>query len=384
MKIKNKKTLAILLSTVMLTAIAAKPSFAVFTGTSLDLEPADDYVPKVYVKNITAGQYIVNDFLSFKGDFLFTTDDVVDYGLFQDTPSHFFIREISGTGTVYGKKSLMQISVLLGDQTPFGSDAFVRSTLGARTFAPSLLSPQITPFSTTTQSLPGMGISFTDDFGQNAFGIYCFYNKNPANAVPQINADIRYAFGAGESLFDTDIGVTLPDASSASGTRFQIQQAILRADISSLFSISGRLQLFLQAGISDITLPDTAPVALENIFFFAEPRIILPSCDLNISFFCLTDDSLQNLQGITKPLGCSLNLESADFLFLNHTATGGITATACSGRTPSTGNLDVIITPYLDYSLFSGSFNTSVTFHPLSYNSLSDFFKVSLSYKAQL
>lgn len=386
MKFTFKKTLTVILSLIILSTAAAQSSFAGFAGVSVDVQPAEDATPEVYAKGVAAGQYTLSETLSFKGNFQFATGDIASNGLFQETPSLFSIRELSGTYTYFAEESLMQFSVLLGDQNSFGSDQFVRNTLGVRRFVPSLLISEITPVSAGMHGFSGIGLSFIDDFGPNALGVYCFYDRDTENDYPQLNTDLQYAFEAGSSLFDTNAGFTLP-VESMTDTGEQvfilIRKVVLRGGISSLFTISDRMQLFVQAGISGIVIPDMTPIGLENVFFFAEPRITLPGLDMNISFFCLTDASLRNLSLISKPLGCNINFQTLSFPLFSHSASVGLNAAACSERSPAPDSLDVVIAPYMNYSLFTGNFNTAVVIHPMSYDNVSEFFKLTLSYKAQ-
>ncbi len=386
MKLNFKKTLLIILSASLLTLAAAESSFSGFAGVNLDVKPAANYIPEVFTQGVVAGHYALNESISFKGNFQFATGNIVSSGLFQSTPSTFAIRELSATYTFYGKRSAMHFSALIGDQNSFGSDSFVRQYLGVRKYSPSLMTPLITPFTAGMHTETGAGLSFADDFGPNALGVWCFYDKDDGTGKHQINADVQYAFLAGSSIFDTSLGITLPIENGTSGGQSSIQKVLLRGGTSTILNISGRMQLFFEAGVSGVSLPDYTPIGLENLFLFAEPRLFLPHCNLTLSFFCLSDSSLSNLPLITKPLGCNINFETLSFYLFKHTASAGIDIAACSPRDldmTGTNGLDVIIAPYMDYSLFSGNFKISTEFHPLAYADIAAFFKTSISYKAQ-
>lgn len=388
MEMKFKKTLAILLSTILITTVSAESSFAGFAGVSLDVQPEKDSMPELFVNGVVAGQYFLSDALSFKGNFQFGTADISSHGLFQDTPSTFSIRELSATYTLFGETTVMNFSALLGDQSSFGSDTFVRQYLGVRNFSSKLLTPLITPSASGMNGFSGLGVSFTDDFGPSALGVYAFYDKDKVRNNHQLNADIQYAFQPGDTVLDTMFGVTVPiENSTPSGDKVfvLIRQVKFRAGISSLFSISDRLKLFFQSGISDIVLPDFSPVSLDHLYLFVEPRVSLPLFDLNISFFCLADSTLKNLTCITRPLGCNLNVQTLPFYMFNHTAHAGLNIAACAPRTMNAAGdaTDVVIAPYLDYSLATGSFNTNITIHPLEHEDVSKLLKFSFSYKAQ-
>lgn len=388
MELNFKKTIAVLLSGIIITTAAAEPFFEGFAGASLDMNLSDDFIPGVYLQGDVAGRLEMNDSVSFKGDFQFTTSDIITHGLFQTTPSSFSIRELSAAFTLYGHSSIMQITTLLGEQTPFGSDAFVRKALGIRNYSSTLLTRKTASGSAGMALFPGMGISFTDTFGSSALGIYCFYDINDTNDTSQINSDFQYAFNMGNTILNVTAGATLPvETSQGAGGKLSvsIRKLAVRTDISTLFSISDRVHLFFQAGTSGLSILNNTDFRPESLYLFAEPRISLPVCNLNISFFCLSDETLKELTLITKPIGCNLDLQTLPFLLLQHTATAGINAAACSPRTvtPDTQQLDVIIAPYLEHSLSSGILNTSAVFHPLDYSDTSKFCKISISYKAQ-
>lgn len=386
MKLNIKKPLFVILSASLLTLAAAESSFSGFAGASLDVKPSSSYIPEVFTQGVVAGQYAFNESISFKGNFQFETDNIVSSGLFKSTPASFAIKELSATYTFYGKSSAMHLSALIGEQNSFGSDTFVRQFLGVRQYSPSLLTPQITPFTAGMHTKTGAGLSFADDFGPNALGVWCFYNKDTATGKHQIHADFQYAFIAGSAIADTSFGITLPVENNPAGGQSAIQEILFRGGASTVLNISGRMQLFLEAGISGVSAPDYTPISLDNLFLFAEPRLFLPHCDLTLSFFCLSDSCLSNLTSITKPLGCNINFKTLAFYMFRHTAYAGIDIGACSNRTldtTGTDGLDVTVTPYLDYSLFSGTFNIAALFHPLAYADITDFFKISISYKTQ-
>lgn len=389
MELKFKKILAVLLSILILTAVSAESSFVGFAGVSVDIQPADSALPEVFALGDIAGQYSLNDSLSFKGNFQFATGDIVSHGLFQETPSTFSIREISANYTMFKEGTIMNFSALLGDQNSFGSDDFVQQLLGVRKFSSSLLTPHITPTTAGINGFSGIGVSFTDDFGPDALGVYAFYDKDDETDNPQLNMDLRYAFQPGDSILDTTFGLTFPvENETPSGDKVfvLIRQVIFRAGLSSLFSISDRMQLFFQTGISDINIPELNAIKLDDLYLFVEPRVSLPKCDLNISFFCLSDSTLKHLPVISMPLGCNLNVQTLPFTLFSHTASAGIDIAACSSRNidaAGSENLDVIIAPHIDYSLFTGKFNAALSLHPLDYADVSKLLKISFSYKAQ-
>lgn len=389
MEMKLRKALAVLLSTILITAASAESSFVGFTGISLDVQPESKALPQVFVNGVVAGQYTLNDSLSFKGNFQFGTGDIVSHGLFDETPSTFSIREISGTYTHYKDDSIMYFTALLGDQSSFGSDAFVQQYLGIRNFPSKLLTPRITPASSGMNAFSGIGIAFTGDFGPDALGVYAFYDRDKINDYPQINTDLRYAFQPGNSVFDATLGITFPvETETPSGEEVfvLVRRMIFRTGISTLFTVSDRMQLFFQTGLSNLVVPDLTAISLDDLYMFVEPRVSLPSCDLNISFFCLSDSTLKNLPFISKPLGCNLNIQTLPFALFGHTATAGMDIAACSARNPDIAaaeGIDVVFVPHIDYSLFTGNFDCSITVHPLDYADVSKLLKFSLSYKAQ-
>lgn len=389
MEMKFRKLLTILLSTLFITAVSAESSFVGFTGIALDVQPESKALPQIFATGVVAGQYTLNDSLSFKGNFQFSTGDIVSNGLFRETPSTFSIREISGTYTWFKDGSIMYITALLGDQGSFGSNSFVQQYMGVRNFSSALLTPSITPASAGMNAFSGIGFSFTGDFGSDALGVYAFYDKNPKDSGTQINTDLRYAFLPGSSVIDTTFGITFPiETETPSGEKvfFLIRKIKFRTGISTLFTVSDRMKLFFQTGIAELVIPDLMAIGLNDLYLFVEPRISFSSCNMNISFFCLSDDTLKNLPFISKPLGCNMNVESLPFSLFNHTALTGLNFAVCAAKDPAVAaseGIDVVAAPYIDYSLLTGKFNCSFTFHPLDYADVAKFFKFSLSYKAQ-
>lgn len=389
MEMKHRKILIILLSAILLATVSAESSFIGFAGVSLDVQPEKDSVSEVFANGVIAGQYSLNDTLSLKGNFQFGTGDIVSHGLFQETPSVFAIRELSASWNIFKEASVITLSAVLGDQSSFGSDAFVRQHLGVRNFSSSLLTPLITPVSAGMNGFSGIGGSFVGDFGPKAVGVYVFYDREKATENPQINADVQYAFQPDNAVLDATFGMTVPfEQTTPSGEKVfvLIRQVKLRTGISALVNISDNLQMFFQSGISDIILPDFPPISLDHLYLFVEPRLSLPLCNLNISFFCLSDSTLRDLTFISQPLGCNLNVETLPFPMFRHTASTGINIAACAGRNilgASEQGTDVVIAPYLDYSLATGTINTTITVHPLDYADVSKLLRISFSYKAQ-
>jgi len=371
--------------------LSAESSLSSFAGVDIDFIPIKNGTPKLMLNGVFATQYNLNNNLLFRGCFGIKTDDIIENGFFQDTPSYFTINEFSAAYKLPTGLITQQIAIFMGKYESLGSDEFMQKNFSSINYASLLFSKKLSLFSEGIINYSGVGLSYSMRFSTpQALGFYFYYDKK--YTFNFLNFDLRFSSAFDTVLFDIGAGIALPLETTDSNDS-EVFLLIRRCDIHAGFSLllgnNPVTNLFIQAGLQRIQIkpmPDTTNISLKDVFLFVEPRFTGNYLRCNVAFFCIPETQVADLPFIPQPIGCDIHLASPDFMmFRSQTTVGLHTAVACGlSEEYKIKDFDIQVSPYMDYSLLGGSFNLVLMFHPMQYKDMGKFFNFSLSYKAEL
>ena len=383
-------TSILILILIPMAGLTAESSLSSFAGADIDFIPIKDNTPKLKLNGVFATQYNMNNNLLFRGCFGIKTEDIIENGFFQDTPSYFTINEFSAAYKLPTGLITQQLSIFMGKYESLGSDEFMQKNFSSINYASTLFTEKLSLFSDGIINYSGVGLSYSMRFSTpQAIGFYFYYDKKYEYNF--LNFDLRFASAFDTVLLDIGAGAALPLETTDSNDS-EVFLLIRRCDIHAGFSLllgnNPVTNLFIQAGLQRIQIkpmPDTTNISLKDLFLFVEPRFTGNYLRCNVSFFCIPETQVASLPFIPQPIGCDIHLSSPDFIMFRTQTVLGIHAAVACGLTDDykLKDLDIQITPYMDCTILGGSFNLVFMFHPMEYKDVGKFFNFSLSYKAE-
>ncbi len=383
--------LTIILILIPMTALSAESALSSFAGADISLIPVQGNVPELKLNGVFAAQYNMDNNVLFRGNFGILTDDIIENGFFQDTPSYFSINELSVSFKLPTTTITQRIGIFMGKYESLGSDEFLQKNFSTFNYSSSIFEKRLAVFSEGLVTYSGIGLSYSMKFqSPNALGFYFYYDKKYDYNF--FNFDLRFAAAYDTVLFDAGIGAALPletTDSNDSEVFLLIRRCDLHAGFSLLLGNNPVTNLFIQAGLQRLQIkpmPDTKTISLKDLFLFVEPRFTGKYIRCNVSFFCIPETQVADLPFIPQPIGCDIHIASHDFILIRSQSSTGIHATVACGLTDNykIRDLDIQVSPYLNCDVLGGTFTLLFEFHPMSYSDIGKFFNFSLSYKASI
>lgn len=400
----NKKYFLIIALILTLFSAFGEVAFNSYAGASMDLSAKDNDKGLALKLNGTfVGQFSFNNAFTLRGQFVVNTQDIFENNLFQDVDATFSVKEFSATYRFITESVNQQASVFLGNFESFGSDSIIKKYFGAQNYSSPVLLPTLGLNTVGMINFDGLGLAYSLKLPTpKVFGLYLYYDKNKVPSKIDsgfdykrtLNADFRFTALWDSLILDTDFGVTLPLETTTydkEGKEKEVVVVINYAELHGGFSLllgnNPITNLFLQIGITNFSLDPNAleqSLSLDNVYLFMEPRFTTKILKCNVAFFCLPENTFNNLQFIKKPLGCNISLTSQPFVLFNKNATAGCHLTFSTTLDFSNPTeFSVQISPYLNLDIGNGELNILSTIEPTEIKS-AKFFSLSVGYKNYL
>lgn len=334
-----------------------------------------------------------NSFMLLKGLFSVRTDNIIQNGLFDDTPAYFSINEVS-LGLKFKTTAVSgQFSAFTGNFESPGSDTFVQRYLGSRKISSPLLTPLYSTSALNIYPISGIGFGVAGKLNAPvALGFYGYYNDK--FNLKHINTDLRVAATSNNVIVDFAAGVSFPierEDSNGDKVFLIIRRADLHGALSVVLGGNPYTNLFLQAGVSRIQIKpfDGEQVfSLDNLFVLMEPRFATESAYCSFTFFCLPKESLESLAYIKNPLGAAISVKSKRSSLFRKPADKGIHLSASVPNPAevdfSTDNINLIVSPFTDITLGKATLSGSMIIQPLEYKDFSSLLKICIGYRTNL
>lgn len=401
----NKKYFLIIALILTLFSSFAEVAFNSYAGISMDLsaKEEDDKGLALKLNGTFVGQFSFNNAFTLRGQFVVNTHDIFENNLFQDVDATFSVKEFSATYRFITESVNQQASVFLGNFESFGSDSIIKKYFGAQNYASPVLVPTLGLNTIGMINYDGLGLGYTIKLPTpKVFGLYLYYDKNKIPSKIDsgfdykrtLNADFRFTALWDFLILDTDFGVTLPLETTTydkDGKEKEVVVVINYAELHGGFSMllgnNPITNLFLQLGVTNFSLDPNAlrsTFGFDNIYLFMEPRFTTKVLKCNVAFFCLPENTTQNLQFIKKPIGCNISLTSQPFVLFDKNAIAGCHLTFSTELDFSNPAVfSVQISPYLNLGIGNGELNILSTIEPTEIKS-AKFFSLSVGYKNYL
>jgi len=401
-----KQKILILLTSVFLCispfALYANSFSSSTEGVTLTFTPASTNENNNLILNTFFGiQFQIGRYFFIDGTFSTETDNIVENGVFEDTPSSFTIDNASVAYCFESAFFSGQLTSFVGSFELPGTDTFGKKYLGIQNIISPLLYSQTSLLTAKVYPIDGIGLSLGGRFSKpRAAGVYIYYNNkedyidDDGSTVYNdfLNFDTRIANVSDNFFIDFIVGTSFPlETEIIDDDLYVSTDAEFHAMTTMVIGGNPYTNIFIQGGISRIeTNPDDEDsyVSLSDIYVFVEPRFATKKVRFSFSLFCLPEDEVSNLENIDNSTGTAFSLMSMPILIFNKPGElGGVFSASVPNpaiESYSIDNLDIQIAPYMHLLMGLGDFNTALHIYPLRYTDFGTMFMYTIGYKLKI
>ena len=361
-----------------------------------------DYEPQLKLQAFFAGQFNFAPKVWSHLEFSIDTDNFLNDSIFKKTPARFRLDELSLTFKQSLGAAINYFSAFVGEFDPIGSDILLRRYFGIEPIASKITDSWLGTGNSTLYSHFGIGLA--DVLQSHQFpvlgGLYIYVNNEDAD-YKVLNLDIRSALCLHYLTLDAAAGLGAPLANKSQG-----KDVILT--INKLYWHAGTTMLignnytaaafFAQMGINNASIKPkehTSKITPKTCYFLFEPRFYKESTHINISFYSLPKETIEDLMLIDNNLGINLNFYRNIETKINVITVGGHLNAGFEDKyfdiikkidTVSFTDFDVSFIPYFSVPIMSGTLNTSlkIKFSKFADENIGKAFTVDLGYKCKL
>ena len=379
------------------TTAHAETYFSGYSGAVASINPVKNQkVPALTAQAFFAGQFDISGVFLLRTEISVETDNILDHGIFQDTPAYFSIDELSATTKFKTDSASHMAAVFLGEYESIGSDLFMQRQFGIRPIGSKMTETWLGLNGTTIYPFSGLGLSYMIRFlSPQAFAAYFYVNdKEDAH---NLNLDFRYAGVADRAILDIALGMGFPiETKDAAGEDvvLLIRTMDLHAGFSLLLGNRHTNSLFLQCGVKRLRLnpnEEEKVLRLSDLYFLVEPRFATKRLNFHFALFNIPEDMANELFYVSNPLGCNLAIFSNNIQLGMFNLTFGTHITVSSPDTTlatinnlSIDNMSLQVAPFATTEVFGGTLNMAMKLDVLNIKKWYDSFKFTLGYKVQL
>lgn len=357
----------------------SEASFNGFGGAMLDFGAKKDsssFEPSLKMKTFFAGQINFSENITFHGEISFKTGDLIEKSVFKESDAKFKVDELSLVFRNSGYEVTNYFSIFLGTYEPIGSDIFLRRHFGIQSIASKITESYLGTSGSVIYPLIGTGISDVIQFDSTpiALGFYTYVNHELDDSYV-FNFDGRFAsvFQYLKLDFSTGIGTPL-NTDYYDDAYFVVNKLYWRAGFNLLLGNPYSFSIFVQAGASEIPFSkDNEKISFSEInkYLLFEPRLNFTDASMDLTFYSLPKDTVEDLIYIENTLGINLNIYSSEFYIKNGLFVIGLnTSASIEGKDISDfdkldslfeNGFDISIYPYISRKmLLNGDLNASI------------------------
>lgn len=320
----------------------AAPSFsgllAGSAGLRADIPHKDgDEVLYVPIAGLAAGQLSFTDWCILRAELEMRANNFAFVNLFDGSDATLKVHEVSLMFTSRTVTMTNFFSLFLGSYEPIGSDTFLMRQFGIEPISSPLVHSTTSLSGISLYPTTGAGISYIIHFDKApiATGGYLYLNKDDDNDLT-LNLDLRLAFVTQIVTMDFSAGIGAPLQN-----KYKNEDVVLMIET---INLHGGLNLFLgnkythgfllQMGVSKFTLTGGSPQLDGDCFsFIVEPRLNMGACKMNMTFYALEEDSVEELLYLTERVGFAISAFKDDIEIKNGMLTFGVHAICSLGNT---------------------------------------------------
>ncbi|MBO5236471.1 MAG: hypothetical protein J6B32_05110 [Spirochaetaceae bacterium] len=377
----------------------AETFFNGYSGAIASIQPTEEsLIPDMSMEAFLAGQFDIGGIFQLRTEISIETEDILDYGVFQDTPAIFSIEELSLTTRFRTDSTSHFITLFLGEYESIGSDLFLRRQFGIQSITPKITETWKGISGNAIYPFSGLGGSYVTKFAiPMALGAYIYVNNK--DDVMSSSADIRFAGVYRYGAYDFSGGITFPfETQDATGDNviLLIRTVDLHAGFSFIIGKRYTSALFIQAGINRIRMnpnesKDEKVLKLSDLYFFVEPRFVTKKLNFHFSLFNIPVDMAEDLFFISNPLGCNLtvfadniSLGKLNLCIGSHITVSSPDVTLEKINTLSKDNLALQLAPFISSNVFGGTLNIAAKIDILNISNWKESFMFNAGYKVML
>ncbi|MBO5137665.1 MAG: hypothetical protein J6B81_04110 [Spirochaetaceae bacterium] len=376
--------------------VSAETFFNGYSGAVATIQPIKDQKPELTAQAFFTGQFDISGLFQIRAELSINTEDIINNGLFQNTPAFFTINELSATAKIHSAGTMHLITAFAGSFESIGSDLFLRRMFGIQPVGAKLTESWLGLNSSSIYSFSGLGLAYGMKLnGPHAFGAYIYRDKTEKNL--SFNGDVRYAGIFDFISIDAAFGIGLPfetEDSAGNNVILLIRTVDLHGGITLLIGNRYTTSIFLQGGIKQLRLnpnEEEKVLKLSDLYFILEPRFTTKNMHFHFSLFNIPETMAKDLFYISNPLGCNLSIFSDKVQLgkLNLTVGGHLTLSATNTTLEnfneiSNDSLELQIAPFASTELFGGILNLAAKIDVLNIINWHESFQFIAGYKVQL
>ncbi|MBO7583518.1 MAG: hypothetical protein J6T20_06980 [Treponema sp.] len=363
---------------IFLTAgLFAQAAFSGYSGGKINYATNEaqtqEYDPDLTLQAFFQGQFNFSQNMWGRLEFSLDTADFISSELFHETMAAFKIDELSLTFKSNSDSDANYFSVFMGIYDPIGSDVFLQRYFGIQPIASKITESWLGIAGSVLYPHFGIGIADVKRLmsAPITLGGYAYINhEDDLHYV--FNTDFRFACVYRYFTFDFAGGVGLPISDNNKGQEAiaVIDKVLLHAGTTMLIGNNYTQGLFIQAGLFNIPVTKRNAITLspDDIYLLIEPRLLLENAHVNLSFFSLPQDTVDQLIFVDDTLGVNLNIYGDSFsLGANRFTLGTNFSLSFTDKTfldlakpleLIKGDYNITMTPYMSTNFLNGELHT--------------------------
>lgn len=312
-----------------------KSHFTGYAGALGDMHPnvdSDFFDPQLCLQLFFMGQFDFNGNTIVRGGFNVKTEDIIEEGVFKDTPSTFRLDEFSITRMFKSYGATHYISAFVGTFEPIGSDVFLQRQFGISSIASELTQSWSGLSGSTIYPFFGTGLSYVfHPFLPIAAGFYGYYEYKEHTTDHEVSGkllstDLRFACNFNRFTVDIAGGLGFPiedkyeEDDEENKVVLLIRTVDLHAGITMLLGNINSCSFLLQTGFRSMNIDpnhkDNYHICNDNRYFLGEFRARKDNFQISFTAFALPKETVnKDMPFIHDPLGFNFGVENgtADF-----------------------------------------------------------------------
>ena len=372
-----KKALLTAAALFLTAGLFAQAAFSGYSGGKINYATneaqTEEYDPDLTLQAFFQGQFNFSQNMWGRLEFSIDTADFISSELFHETMAAFKIDELSLTFKSHSDSDANYFSLFMGVYDPIGSDIFLQRYFGIQPIASKITESWLGLAGSVLYPHFGIGIADVKRLmsAPITLGGYAYINhEDELHYV--FNTDFRFACVYRYFTFDFAGGVGLPISDNNKGQEAiaVIDKILLHAGTTMLIGNNYTQGLFIQAGLFNVPVTKRNAITLspDDIYLLIEPRLLLENAHVNLSFFSLPQDTVDQLIFVDDTLGVNLNIYGDSFsLGANRFTLGTNFAWSFTGKTfldivkpleLIKGDYNITMTPYMSTNFLNGELHT--------------------------
>lgn len=313
-------------------ATKKEPFFTGFAGMLGDFHnniEKTHFSPQFTTQTFMTGQLDLNGKTIIRGGFDFRTDDLIDNGIFKDTPATFKVDEFSITQIIKGYDSTSYLSAFVGCFEPIGSDVFLERQFGLHSISSLITQSWSGLNGSTVYPFYGTGVSYVYHAkAPIALGFYGYYEfkefvTEHETSGKVISTDLRFACNFNMFTLDLAAGLGFPiedkyeNDEETDKVVLLIRTADMHAGVTFLLGNVNSTSFLIKAGFQAMNIdPNNSKhyhICNDNRYFLSEFRAKEENFILSLAAYSIPIKTIQHdMPFMHDPLGFNIGMQNGN------------------------------------------------------------------------